>query len=360
MSRSVMGGPSAMGRVIGFIGPIAAVLLCLSAQAGAQPLPDAIPTPRSVPEAAPPEPLPPTEVQTPPAATAPPPVPARGPTIADAIVSVMAIAAAGIILHRRLYRPVLSISAHPSPAAPLAPPSTMEAALVLLVGAMAVWLAQGLGAISAKAIVGLGPADVHTVRGIALLLLGGVIGAAAGTWAIAAAIPWIRHTLGLLPDRRSIIAGLSGSLLIIPLVVAVSAMTVVVIQWAGGKAPDPIAHDTLRAIAQGPRGGSAHWWWLATIALVLGIPAVEELIYRGLVQSAIRVGAGSSWMAIAATSVLFAIAHAGIVTPEALPTLLVLSVGLGILYERTGRLAAPILVHAAFNAANIALAVWGR
>lgn len=270
----------------------------------------------------------------------------------------MAIAAAGIIIRRRLYQPILTRPVQPGPAAPLAPPSTMEAALVLLVGAMAVWLAQGLGAISAKAIVGLGPTDVHTLRGIALLLLGGVVGATVGAWAIAAAMPWVRRVLGLLPDRRSIIAGAAGSLLIIPLVLAVSALTVLVIQWVGGRPPDPIAHDTLRYIAQGPRGDTAHWWWLAAIVLVLGIPAVEELIYRGLVQSAIRMGSGSNWLAIMATSALFAVAHARIVTPEALPTLLVLSVGLGILYERSGHLAAPILVHAAFNAANIALAVW--
>ncbi len=342
------------------------MLLCLSAQAGAQPLPDAASPPQSVPEAAAPEPLLPDDAPTPPAPTPDPdptratPPPAKGPALANAIVAVLAIAAAGIIVQRRLYRPVLSRPTHPSPTAPIAPPSTMEAALVLLVGGMAVWLAQSLGAISAKAIVGLGPTDIHTLRGIALLLLGGIIGAAAGAWAIAAAIPWIRHTLGLLPDRRSIIAGLAGALLIIPVVFAVSALTVLIMQWAGGRAPNPIAHDTLRIIAQGPRGDTAHWWWLATIALVLGIPAVEELIYRGLVQSAIRVGTGSSWMAVAATSIVFAIAHAGIVAPEALPTLLVLSFGLGILYERTGRLAAPILVHAAFNAANIALAVWGR
>jgi len=346
-----------MGRVIGFIGPIAAVLLCLGVHARAQGLPDGIAPPQSVPEAVLPEVIPP-EGEALPDAPAPTPRAARGPSIADAIVAVMAIAAVGIIVQRRLYRPVLSGPMQPSPAAPLAPPSTMEAALVLLVGAMAVWLAQSLGAISAKAIVGLGPTDLRTLRGIALLLLGGVIGAAAGVWAISAAMPWIRRVLGLMPDRHSIIAGAAGSLLIIPVVFAVSSLTVLVIQWAGGKDPDPIAHDTLRFIAQGPRADTAHWWWLAAIVLVLGIPAVEELIYRGLVQSAIRVGSGSNWLAIAATSALFAVAHAGIVTPEALPTLLVLSVGLGILYERSGRLAAPIFVHAVFNAANIALAVW--
>jgi membrane protease YdiL (CAAX protease family) len=41
----------------------------------------------------------------------------------------------------------------------------------------------------------------------------------------------------------------------------------------------------------------------------------------------------------------------------ALPSLLALSIGLGVAYERTGKVAVPILVHAGFNAANLAAAV---
>jgi membrane protease YdiL (CAAX protease family) len=43
----------------------------------------------------------------------------------------------------------------------------------------------------------------------------------------------------------------------------------------------------------------------------------------------------------------------------ALATLVVLSVGWGMLYERTGRLWAPMIAHAAFNAANLWVALKG-
>jgi membrane protease YdiL (CAAX protease family) len=37
-------------------------------------------------------------------------------------------------------------------------------------------------------------------------------------------------------------------------------------------------------------------------------------------------------------------------------TLVILSVGWGMLYERSGRIAAPIVAHALFNAANLWIA----
>jgi membrane protease YdiL (CAAX protease family) len=37
-------------------------------------------------------------------------------------------------------------------------------------------------------------------------------------------------------------------------------------------------------------------------------------------------------------------------------TLFILAVGWGMLYERTGRMAAPVLAHALFNATNVLIA----
>ncbi|HAQ67286.1 MAG TPA: CPBP family intramembrane metalloprotease, partial [Phycisphaerales bacterium] len=39
-----------------------------------------------------------------------------------------------------------------------------------------------------------------------------------------------------------------------------------------------------------------------------------------------------------------------------LTTLFILAVGWGMLYERTGRMAAPVLAHAIFNATNVLIA----
>ena len=68
-------------------------------------------------------------------------------------------------------------------------------------------------------------------------------------------------------------------------------------------------------------------------------------------------------VALAVTSILFAIVHWGVLTEGsqvgALATQVVLSVGWGMLYERTGRLWAPMIAHAAFNAANLWVALKG-
>ena len=59
------------------------------------------------------------------------------------------------------------------------------------------------------------------------------------------------------------------------------------------------------------------------------------------------------WPAVLVASAIFAAAHC--TQPQAVPSLFVLAVVIGYNYERTGRLLAPILIHALFNAANLAL-----
>ncbi len=47
--------------------------------------------------------------------------------------------------------------------------------------------------------------------------------------------------------------------------------------------------------------------------------------------------------------------HVGVARWHALAALLVLSIGLGWVYEKTGRLTAAISMHVLFNAANLGL-----
>jgi hypothetical protein len=100
------------------------------------------------------------------------------------------------------------------------------------------------------------------------------------------------------------------------------------------------------------------------LGAAVGAPIVEEVLYRGFVQTAIvRATAGvrgGAWLGVLVTSLGFALTHAGgsaNVPWHALVVLFGLSVGLGVAFERTGRLIAPIVVHAAFNAGNLALAL---
>ena len=118
--------------------------------------------------------------------------------------------------------------------------------------------------------------------------------------------------------------------------------------------------------------GESHVPWVTAFAVSLPViiaPVTEELMYRGLLQTALgrlflwmQVGPSGSlaaqspaprWLAIIGASVVFAAVHG---EPAFFPPLFILSVGLGYVYERTGNLWVPIMCHAMFNAAQIILA----
>ena len=88
------------------------------------------------------------------------------------------------------------------------------------------------------------------------------------------------------------------------------------------------------------------------VAVVIA-PLLEEMLFRGFVQTTIRSFFGvrnSAWPAIAASSVFFAIMHAD---PGHWPALFVLGVCLGYSYEKSGSLFRPIFIHLFFNATSI-------
>jgi membrane protease YdiL (CAAX protease family) len=82
---------------------------------------------------------------------------------------------------------------------------------------------------------------------------------------------------------------------------------------------------------------------------VVAAPLTEELVFRGCLYGFLR-QTGGRFVAIAVTSVLFALIHGHI---PSLAGLLILAVGLSLLYEKTGSLWAPILLHGAFNGLSI-------
>jgi membrane protease YdiL (CAAX protease family) len=96
---------------------------------------------------------------------------------------------------------------------------------------------------------------------------------------------------------------------------------------------------------------------LIAIVAVVVAPFLEEMLFRGLVQTMIRsffeVGKGA-WLAIALSSGLFAIMHAN---AAHWPALFVLGVCLGYAYEKSGSLLRPIFIHSLFNATSIIAAL---
>jgi len=152
--------------------------------------------------------------------------------------------------------------------------------------------------------------------------------------------------------------GLLAFILVYPIVALVSLLAVSAHGAIASDAPERLAHPLLRAL-EGNYGDP--WAWVLIAAVVVGAPIVEELVYRGFLQSALLRWFKSPWAAITVTSIIFALAHAGFGGGAGVPwyavvTLFVLSIALGLAFERTRHLGTPIVMHMAFNALNIAMA----
>lgn len=92
-------------------------------------------------------------------------------------------------------------------------------------------------------------------------------------------------------------------------------------------------------------------WLLAAMALCVFAPIGEELIFRGLMQQALRNTVGGPLAAVV-IGLLFALLH---FSPWYFLGLATLGVMMGLALERTGSLFAPILLHAAYNSASLAI-----
>lgn len=149
-------------------------------------------------------------------------------------------------------------------------------------------------------------------------------------------------------------AGLWCFVLTYPIVLASSVFAVLVVTKLQGQAPDRFAHETLRELAASP---GDPWAWGLRLTAILLVPTFEEFIYRIGLQSALLKATGRPWVAIIGTSAVFTAAHASVMPIHALAVILVLSLGIGLAYERTKRLGVPIAMHAMFNLVNVLMAM---
>ena len=90
---------------------------------------------------------------------------------------------------------------------------------------------------------------------------------------------------------------------------------------------------------------------LQALSVVVMAPICEELLFRGVIYPSLR-DLGHPRLAIAASSLLFAAIHGSLALMLPLTVLAVILVWL---YEKTGSIVTPILMHAAFNAVNFAM-----
>jgi uncharacterized protein len=161
--------------------------------------------------------------------------------------------------------------------------------------------------------------------------------------------------VGLLPRRlwRDLLWGLLALLLVVPVVLGMLRVTMLVGRALGSKSPD-IGHSMLVLMRDSPSPAATA---LLVIGAVLVAPILEEITFRSLLQTGLRQRWPilPRWGVVILASAIFAVVHAPAVAWEALPALFVLGLGLGWLYEASGSLLPPILLHAGFNALNVAM-----
>lgn len=109
--------------------------------------------------------------------------------------------------------------------------------------------------------------------------------------------------------------------------------------------------DKLMGVYEALASSNSTAGFVFSIFLMSILPAVaEEFLFRGVLQTLLKKWSKNRHIAIIATSLIFAIIH---MNPEQVLGILVLSLVLGYLYELTGNLIYPIILHASNNLLSV-------
>ena len=158
-------------------------------------------------------------------------------------------------------------------------------------------------------------------------------------------IHWCEAFGGLGDLAKSIAMPLLSSILVLPAVLFLHFASQMFLKTIGVSEP---AQQAVQMVSQ-----ATHPLELALqgISVIMLAPVAEELIFRGIIYNTTK-QITSRTAAVILSAVLFAAVHGqwALVLP-----LMGLSVALAWVYERSGTIIAPILLHASFNAVNFAL-----
>ncbi len=140
-------------------------------------------------------------------------------------------------------------------------------------------------------------------------------------------------------------AGIALAIVSLPVVLWLNSLSQLVVAKLFGEPPLQPAIQILES-AQ-----SIRQQLIVAITTMILAPLSEEILFRGVLYRTVQ-QAGHPRAALVGTSLVFALIHGSAMT--ILP-LTVLAIGFCVLYDRTGRLIAPVLAHATFNCVNFFL-----
>lgn len=189
----------------------------------------------------------------------------------------------------------------------------------------------------------------------------GIIGSFFGVCAVFFRLPVAeRHFILGEPKSRihSFWVGMSSLFLIYPFVQCIGQLVSIVVLLIFQQAQiDQVAVEHLKDVRANPS------LYITTFVLIITlVPLIEEMLFRGFLQSWLRMKLRSPVKAISLTSLIFAFFHyspsQGITNIELLISLYILSCFLGYLYEKTRSLWASIGLHATFNAVSAFLVLF--
>lgn len=139
----------------------------------------------------------------------------------------------------------------------------------------------------------------------------------------------------------------------VPIGVASQLLLVGLVTWPFRLAfPEKFAPELVEKRARDLFENATGMWLLVLVlVVVVGAPLIEELVYRGLIQSSLS-KRFSRRVAMLITAVWFAAVHLRLVE---LPGLLAFALVLGFCFYRTNRIGMSIIAHVAFNATGLLL-----
>lgn len=232
--------------------------------------------------------------------------------------------------------------------------------LVWLFAGAIVYLAQGSARVALEQFPAWTQRDIPDNHSLVILsATGAVFGIIAGLgmlYMLAKSVPEGGLKLGPLDA----VVGLGCFALAFPIIALAGIGGVALYEALAEKPPPRIAHETLQTLVDWWESSpSDPWLWGLFAVVVIGVPVVEELIFRVFLQSAVIKIVKSPWVGIFITSLAFALIHrvGGQVPWQALLPLFALGVCCGLAYERTRRVGVPMMMHACFNGLNIAVAL---